>query len=73
MSLLFYHYIGEVIKVSASNQPIKLPLLLIALLISALAIGTTYFAIIDILSNVVKDLNVTLAQQGYSLRRSAGP
>jgi len=57
--------------VRASNQPIKLPLLLIALLISALAIGTTYFAIIDILSNVVKDLNVTLAQQGYWLRCSA--
>lgn len=59
------------IKVSASNQPITLPLLLITLLISTFAIGTTYFVIIDILPNVAEDLNVTLAQQGYWLRRSA--
>jgi len=50
-----------VIKVSASNQPITLPLLLIALLISTFAIGTTYFVIIDIVPNVAEDLNVTLA------------
>jgi len=47
--------------------------LLIALLISTFAIGTTYFVIIDIVPNVAEDLNGTLAQQGYWLRRSAGP
>ena len=57
----------------ASNQPITLPLLLITLLISTFAIGTTYFVIIDIVPNVAEDLNGTLAQQGYWLRRSAGP
>lgn len=79
MSLLFYHYIEEVIKISARNQRIKLPLLLIALLISAFAIGTTEFVIIDILPNVANDLNVTLSAAGllvtlfsWSLDRRGG-
>ena len=64
MSLLFYHYIEEVIKISVGNQRIKLPLALIALLISAFAIGTTEFVIMGILPDVANDLNVTLSAAG---------
>lgn len=77
MSLLFYHYIEEVIKISARNQRIKLPLALIALLISAFAIGTTEFVIMGILPDVANDLNITLSAAGllvtsYALGVSIG-
>jgi len=53
-----------VIKISERNQRIKLPVALIALLISALAIGTTEFVIMGILPDVANDLNVTLSAAG---------
>lgn len=67
MNLLFHPYIEEVIKISAKNQRNKQPVALIALLISAFAIGTTEFVIMGILPDVENDLNITLSAQGYWL------
>lgn len=52
------------IKISAKHKRIKLPLALIALLISAFAIGTTEFVIMGILPDVANDLHVTLSAAG---------
>ncbi|MET3208006.1 UNVERIFIED_CONTAM: DHA1 family inner membrane transport protein [Paenibacillus sp. PvR008] len=54
----------EVITISTDNQWNKLPLALIALLISAFAIGTTEFVIMGILPDVANDLHVTLSAAG---------
>lgn len=64
MNLLFHPYIEEVIKISAKNQRNKQPVALIALLISAFAIGTTEFVIMGILPDVGNDLNITLSAAG---------
>nr|WP_025716913.1 MFS transporter [Paenibacillus sp. 1-18] len=49
---------------STENQRNKLPPALIALLISAFAIGTTEFVIMGILPDVANDLHVTLSAAG---------
>lgn len=67
MNLLFHPNIEEVIKISARIQRNKLPLALIALLISAFAIGTTEFVIMGILPDVANDLNITLSAAGLWL------
>ncbi|WP_310173477.1 MFS transporter [Neobacillus niacini] len=64
VNLLFHPYIEEVIKISVRNQLNKQPLALIALLISAFAIGTTEFVIMGILPDVANDLNITLSAAG---------
>jgi len=53
-----------VIQITAENQRNKLSLALIALLISAFAIGTTEFVIMGILPDVANDLHVTLSAAG---------
>lgn len=54
----------DTVKMNTDNAARKLPLALIALLISAFAIGTTEFVIMGILPDVANDLHVTISAAG---------